>query len=272
MSEKRVIKFSKFQGAGNDFIIIDGREYALDDPLKYAKKLCRRHFSIGADDLLYLEKSDVTDVKMRICEPDGSEASMCGNGVRCVGAFLKRKTGKNSFKIETLAGIRTVSFENGLYTVDMGTMQPLGGFVNPHTDALIKKVKLFNRDYTIVSPGEPHAVSVVESIYGIDINSALKVARNFELFPYGINVDYVEIENDYIKVRTFERGVWNETYACGTGAVSSAFVARAALKKDSILVKMRGGDLFVSFEKDKIFLSGEAELVYNGELEIGGEG
>ncbi len=271
MSEKKTIKFSKYQGAGNDFIIIDGREFPLDDPLKYSKKLCKRHFSIGADDLLYIEDSNDADVKMRVCEPDGSEATMCGNGIRCVAAYLRKKYGKESFRIETLSGIRTVNFDGMLYTVDMGGMQPLGDFVNPPENVFRKEIDLFNRKYVIVSPGEPHAVSIVDSIYGIDINSALRVARNFSIFPKGINVDYVEIEDDFIKVRTFERGVWEETLACGTGAVSSAFVAREFLKKDKILVKMRGGDLYVTFEKEDIFLSGKAELVYNGELEIGGE-
>ncbi len=271
MSEKKIIKFSKYQGAGNDFIIIDGREFSLEDPLMYSKKLCKRRFSIGADDLLYVESSDVADVKMRVCEPDGSEATMCGNGIRCVAAYLRKKYKKDRFSIETLSGIRVVSFRDGLYTVDMGGMQPLGNFVNPPENVLRKEIFLFNRKYVIVSPGEPHAVSIVDSIYGIDINSALKVARNFSLFPKGINVDYVEIEGNFIKVRTFERGVWAETLACGTGAVSSAFVAREFLKRDKILVKMRGGDLYVTFKKEKMFLSGKAELVYNGELEIGGE-
>ncbi len=271
MSEKKTIKFSKYQGAGNDFIIIDGREFPLDDPLKYSKKLCKRHFSIGADDLLYIEDSSVADAKMRVCEPDGSEATMCGNGIRCVGAYLRKKVGKNRFAIETLSGIRTVEFDGNLYTVDMGNMQPLRNFINPPEDKTQKNLELFNMKYIIVSPGEPHAVSIVDSIYGIDINSALKVARNFTVFPRGINVDYVEIEKDFIKVRTFERGVWAETLACGTGAVSSAFVARKFLKKDRILVKMRGGDLYVTFKKEKILLSGKAELVYNGKLEIGGE-
>ncbi len=272
MSErKKTIKFFKYQGAGNDFIIVDGREFPLENPLKYSKQLCKRHFSVGADDLLYLESSDVADVKMRVCEPDGSEATMCGNGIRCVAAYLRKKHGKDAFEIETLAGILKVNFDNGLYRVQMTDMQPLGRFVNPPEESFKKEIELFNKKYVIVSPGEPHAVSIVDSIYGIDINSALKVARNFSIFPKGINVDYVEIERDFIKVRTFERGVWAETLACGTGAVSSAFVAREYLKKDRILVRMRGGDLYVSFVDGKMFLSGKAELVYNGELEIGGE-
>ena len=271
MFEKATIQFDKYEAAGNDFIVVDGRKFPLEDPLNFAKDVCRRRFSVGADDLLYLEKSEVADVKMRICEPDGSEASMCGNGIRCVAAYLYKNEGKGQVKIETLAGIYTVSKENLLYRVKFGSMRSINGFVNPPSEKKILKKKIMNMDFTIVFPGEPHAVTIVDDINKIQIARSIEIAKNLEVFPYGINVDYVQLCGDHICVRTFERGVWGETLACGTGAVSSAFVAKDLIGKSSLMVKMKGGDLVVEFKNNEIFLLGKARLVYNGKLDtIGG--
>jgi diaminopimelate epimerase len=260
------IRFEKFQGAGNDFVIIDGREFPVEDPHTLARIICKRHFSVGADDLLYLEDSASADIKMRICEPDGSEASMCGNGIRCVAAYIMEKENKDAVKIETLSGVRTVVRENGQYTVEMGEMQKIGKFLLPPSGKLEEEIDLFNRHFYVVYPGEPHAVTIVKSLGEIDIAESIAVARNFNIFPKGINVDYVELEENSIRVRTFERGVWSETFACGTGAVSSAFVARKFLKKEEALVRMKGGNLIVRFKDDNIFLSGEAAFAFRGEL------
>ncbi len=265
-----IIKFDKFQGVGNDFIIIDGREFPIKNPNNLAKIMCKRHFSVGADDLLYLEQSQVADIKMRICEPDGSEASMCGNGVRCVAAYIREKEGKNRVTVETLAGIKEIVFKNEKYVVDFGKMQKIGRFIKSGGNSKKVEVRLQDKIFYIVSSGEPHAVTLVENIDNVDIRSSIEVAKCSSNFPEGINVDYVELKGKYIKVRTFERGVWDETLACGTGAVSSAFIAREFLHKDSILVKMKGGNLVVTFANNDIFLSGDAEFVYNAEFQWGG--
>ncbi len=266
-----ILEFDKFQGAGNDFIIIDGRDFPLENPNDLAKVICTRHFSVGADDLLYLENSKIADIKMRICEPDGSEASMCGNGVRCVASYIRKKENKNPVYVETLAGIKEISFKNEKYIVDFGSMQRVGSFVKPESNEEMLKIKLHDRVFYVVSAGEPHAVTLVKNIEEIHIENSIEVAREWNIFPYGINVDFVEIKGKYIKVRTFERGVWGETLACGTGAVSSAFIAREFLHKDIIPVKMKGGNLDVIFKKDKIFLSGDAEFVYKAYFNWGGE-
>jgi len=271
LSVKKTIQFDKYEAAGNDFIVIDGRKFPLKDPLNFAKDVCRRRFSVGADDLLYLEKSEVADVKMRICEPDGSEASMCGNGIRCVAAYLYKNEGKEQVKIETLAGIYTVSKEDSLFKVKFGSMRSINGFVNPPSERKILKKKIMNMDFTVVSPGEPHAVTIVKDINEVHIEDSIKIAKDLKIFPQGINVDYVQLCGDHICVRTFERGVWGETLACGTGAVSSAFVAKDLIGKNSIPVKMKGGELIVEFKDNEIFLLGKARLVYNGKLDtIGG--
>ena len=271
MSEKKTIQFDKYEAAGNDFVVVDGRKFPLEDPLNFAKEVCKRRFSVGADDLLYLESSEVADVKMRVCEPDGSEASMCGNGIRCVAAHLYKNEGKDLVKIETLAGIYTVSKEESLYKVKFGSMHSIGEFVYPPTEKRILKLKLKGMDFTIVSPGEPHAVTIVDDVNKVQIARSIEIAKNLEVFPHGINVDYVQLCGDHICVRTFERGVWGETLACGTGAVSSAFVAKELMGRNSLLVKMKGGDLVVEFRDNEIFLLGKARLVYNGKLDtIGG--
>jgi diaminopimelate epimerase len=272
LSEKTTILFDKYEAAGNDFILVDGRKYPLKNPLSFAKQVCRRRFSVGADDVLYLEESNVADIKMRICEPDGSEASMCGNGIRCVAAYLDKSDGKSVVSIETLAGIYKVSKKDNLFEVEFGTMHPLGNFVKPFTQEKILEKEFLGMKFYIVSPGEPHAVTIVEDIEKISIGRSIEIAKNFDIFPDGINVDYVQLCGDHICVRTFERGVWGETFACGTGAVSSAFIARKLIEKNPICVKMKGGKLFVKFDRDKIFLLGEAQLVYNGKLEMIGGG
>ncbi len=269
--EKLKMKFEKYQGAGNDFIIVDGREEPLTDPLGVAKMVCKRRFSVGADDLLYLEGSEKADIKMHICEPDGTEASMCGNGVRCVAAYIRYKENKNKnvVKIETLSGIKTVVYNNGLYTVNMGKMQKIGNFISPPSDKIEEEIDMLGMHFYIVSPGEPHAVTIVKNLGEVDINKSIAIARNFNIFPKGINVDYVELEENSIRVRTFERGVWAETFACGTGAVSSAFISKKFLHENSIIVRMKGGNLNVEFKNDDVFLSGKANFVFTGEINLG---
>lgn len=267
-SHEKMITFEKYHGAGNDFIIIDGRKFPLRDPFATSRILCKRHFSIGADDLLYLEESKVADIKMHICEPDGTEASMCGNGIRCVASYLLRDSKKSSITIETLSGIKTVFKKGDLFTVEMGKMQPIGKFMVPHSDRLIIKKEINSRTYYIVSAGEPHIVTFVKDIDQLDIaKNAFPIAHNFKMFPEGINVDFVGLKNDNIHLRTFERGVWNETLACGTGAVSSAFVTKMIFnRKDEMKVQMKGGTLIVSFKDERAFLTGKAEFVFKGEI------
>ena len=266
--KEKMIAFEKYHGTGNDFIIIDGREFPLKDPLSTAKELCKRHFSIGANDVLYLEESSIADIKIRILEPDGTEADMCGNGVRCVGAYLS-KEGKEEATIETLSGIKKVSKKDNLFTVDMGEMQSIEKFITPKQNKIMVNMKINEKTFYIVSSGEPHAVAFTHNLKQLDIiKEALPIAHNFEVFPKGINIDFIERQGNDIKVRTFERGVWDETLACGTGAVASAFVAKYLFSiKNGIKVQMEGGELFVTFENKKSFLTGEAKFVYRGEIE-----
>lgn len=272
MKEKLCLKVHKYQGAGNDFVIIDEEENVGKkiEPLKLSPILCNRHFSIGADTLLYISKSNVADVKMRVCEIDGSESNMCGNGLRCIGLYYMKKTGKNIITVETLGGIKGVRAFRGEFIVSMGTMSPIGDFIFPKNTAPILNIKYGSFNFYVVSPSEPHAVAIVDNLDEVDPDFAISFTKKFDLFPKGINVDFVKIFDENIVVRTFERGIWGETLACGTGAVSSAYVAREIFgySKDIVKVKMKGGFLEVIFSNEEILLKGPAQHVFSCEIEV----
>jgi diaminopimelate epimerase len=268
LKEEVVFDFFKYQAYGNDFVIIDGRKSTFKDPFKISKILCDRHFSVGCDDVLYIENSFVADAKMRVCEPDGSESSMCGNGVRCVADYLMKELAKSEVKIETLGGIKSVHKEDtGLYTVNMGPMQNVGDFITPPSEEIIEERDFELGRFYIVSPGEPHAVTIVKNVDEIDIKEALEISKDNNIFPYGINVDFFEHNESFLKLRTFERGIWGETLSCGTGAVSSAFVAHIKLgMPNEITVHTKGGILQVKITDEGIFLTGEAVFVFKGNI------
>lgn len=272
MKEKLCLKIHKYQGAGNDFIIVDEEENKgkTIEPLKLSQILCDRHFSVGADTLLYISKSKIADIKMRVCEVDGSESNMCGNGLRCIGLYYMKKMSKSSVTVETLGGVKRVEAFEDRFIVSMGTMVPIGDFIVPKTIENIFTVRYDNINFYVVSPSEPHAVAVIENIDEVDPNFAVRLTKKFDLFPKGINVDFIKIFNDTIIARTFERGIWGETLACGTGAVSSAYVAREVFgySKDVVKVQMRGGLLEVIFNDNEIFLKGPAEHIFSCEIEV----
>jgi diaminopimelate epimerase len=270
LKEKISLEFMKYQAFGNDFVIIDGRKLPVRNPLEVSKLICNRHFSVGCDDLLYLEDSFTADVKMRICEPDGSESSMCGNGVRCVGNYVMKETGKNEITVETAGGIKMVTKkESDIYTVNMGSMQNIGDFIKPSSHETVEERDFDLGKFYIVSPGEPHAVTVVKNVDSIDIGNAESVSKNRDIFPYGINVDFFEIHEEFIKLRTFERAIWGETLSCGTGAVSSAFIAHTKFNlPDELNVQTKGGVLRVKITDDGILQTGEARFVFKGKITL----
>lgn len=271
MKEVLPLRIHKFHGTGNDFIILDSRENKPVDPLKVSQILCNRHFSVGADTLLYLEDSIVADLKVRICEIDGSESSMCGNGLRCIGLYTMRKCGKKAITVETLGGVKKVTFvEDSLFEVAMGQLVPIGDFLNPISDLILDQISFSNHRFYVVCPSEPHAVCLVDDMRAIDVSFAIDIARRINKFPYGINVDFIMIRDGTVFMRTFERGVWRETLACGTGAVASAYVARAVfgLRENPVKVAAKGGSLEVFFDNSESYLKGEARYVFSGTAEI----
>lgn len=287
-----MLKFTKMEGIGNDYVYIDNINQTVDNPSELSKKISDRHFGIGSDGLILISRSDVADFKMNIYNPDGSEAEMCGNGIRCVGKFVYDKglTDKTEVTIETLAGIKTLelTLENGkvsLVKVDMG--EPILdadkipvinyelqrssegiSFVNADTDLLIrnKTIKL-----TCVSMGNPHAICFVDNVNDIDIEKIGSTIENDENFPNRTNVEFIDIVNSKeINMRVWERGA-GETLACGTGACASvvASVLNGYTERE-VIVNLLGGKLEISYDKSNnhVYLKGPARIVYEGEIDL----
>jgi len=265
----RKLAFVKMVGAGNDFIVIDNRVSGIGYRVSLsmlARSVCQRQTGLGADGLLVLEKSKKADLKMRIFNADGSEAEMCGNGLRCV-ALYARDTGK--VKIETKAGIYDVSVRGkDRVKIKMEGVRDLCLDL-----ALMVNGRSIKVNY--VDTGVPHTVIFVEGLEDIDVGSIGRNIRYHKKFkPRGTNVDFVEIINDKnIKMRAYERGVEGETLACGTGAVAAAIVTGIGYRESRIgvNVRTRGGTLKVYFKKigkkiKDVYLEGEAKEVYKGEV------
>ncbi len=229
-----MIKFTKMHGLGNDYVYINAIEQKIENESELAKYVSDRHFGVGSDGLILICKSDVADFRMRMFNSDGSEAEMCGNGIRCVGKFVYDKglTNKTEVTIETLAGIKTLVFniKNGkveTVRVDMGEpiLNPEQIPVNSNENP-VKNLKLNAYDkqfiFSCVSMGNPHAITVVEDAKNFDVEKYGKVLEIADVFPNRTNVEFVEIiDEEHIKMRVWERGA-GETLACGTGACATA--------------------------------------------------
>ncbi|MBU4343725.1 MAG: diaminopimelate epimerase [Candidatus Omnitrophica bacterium] len=264
------LKFTKMVGAGNDFVVIDTRLSVIGVRLslpKLACALCERKTGVGADGALVLEKSKKADFKMRIFNADGSEAEMCGNGLRCavLHAGKKRKV-----KIETMAGM----YEAEITGKNRVRIKMAGPKDLKKDLCIIVNGRAIKVNY--IDTGVPHAVIFVEGLDKIDVDNIGRGIRYHDEFkPRGTNVDFVEIIDDTsIRMRTYERGVEGETLACGTGAVASAIISVIGYRLSviGINVHTKGGILKVYFKKDgskvkDVYLEGEAKIVYKGEVD-----
>ncbi|MEM1582471.1 MAG: diaminopimelate epimerase [Candidatus Bathyarchaeia archaeon] len=279
------LEFWKMHGLGNDYIVIDNRGGKLNDDAisLLARKLCRRRFSVGADGLLLLYNSVAADVKMRIFNADGSEAEMCGNGIRCLAKYCYENgiVNKREINVETLAGIKSVWLEivDGRVrsaTVDMGSplfergkIPVVGGgkFIDEDIkvdDALFRA--------TCLSVGNPHCVIFVNEVEGFPVEYYGPKIENHSMFPRRINVEFVQVlRKDLLKVRVWERGV-GETLACGTGACASVVAGSILGKVDrECTVQLLGGELKIRYaENDRVFMTGPAEKVYSGVIDLEG--
>ncbi len=255
------------QGTGNDFILIDGREFPTDvlDLPAAAVRMCDRHFGIGADGLIIVLPSKRADLYMRIFNPDGSEPEMCGNGIRCLAKYVydRAKEKKDVLSVETLAGIMVpaVIVKNGVAVgveVDMGKPQSTGDI---DFDVQGNRFKA-----TSVSMGNPHCVIFVEDVSRVKLDDIGPKIENHSQFPKKTNVEFVQVMNkSEITVRVWERGA-GETLACGTGACASV-VAGVLIGKTGrrVLVHLPGGDLDVEWEEDDhVVLRGPAEEIFDG--------
>lgn len=273
-----MFSFCKMQATGNDFIIIDYLENKLEYSYKLlAEFLCDRHFGVGADGLITVEKSSISDFKMRIFNKDGSEAEMCGNGIRCLAKYVyeKKLINKNEFTIETLAGIKTIKLEvEGesviKIEVDMGIpifdidKVPVTYLENNYDGYMyIDGIKVYP-----LSIGNPHAVCFVDDLDKIDIEKYGKLIEDYKYFPNKTNVEFVQIVDKLnIKVRIWERGV-GETLSCGTGACAAAVISKKNKSTNNGLnVDLLGGKLKIIYD-DTIKLIGPSEFVFDGKIEI----
>lgn len=260
-------KFTKMHGAGNDYIYVYTPQYPINDPATVSRVLSKQHFGIGSDGLILIGKSDIADFSMRIFNNDGSEAMMCGNGVRCCGKFVRdhQLTQKSSVTFDTLSGIKTIQLhddENGIVhsaTVDMGA--PLE----------YKPLTIDQHNGTFVSMGNPHFVQFVENVMEVDLTANGSVLECHSAFPNKCNIEYAQVVSDNtIRMRVWERGS-GITLACGTGACATAVAAfltgRCGRESD---VQMDGGTLHIRWDENDnhIYMTGPAETVFEGVVKI----
>ena len=281
-TQPMLIKFSKMQGTGDDYIFINNMDESITCPESLSLTMCDRHYGVGADGLVLIEKSDVADARMRIFNRDGSESVMAGNSIRCVGKYLfdNKIVNKDRINIETRSGIRDLRLytRNGKVTtvsVGMGKASVLLKDIPTTIDAeraVNYPLTVGGKEYnvTLVSIGNPHCVVFTDYVDGVDVKGIGPLFENAPEFPERINTEFVRVVNpNTIKMRVYERGN-GETPACGTGACAAviAAVENGFCKKgEDVTVKLRGGDLIVNYTDEKVILIGNAELVYQGYME-----
>jgi diaminopimelate epimerase len=276
-----MMKFQKMHGLGNDFILMDEI-----DPLKYdlsalAIKLCNRHQGIGADGIILILPSEIADVKMRIINSDGSEADMCGNGIRCFAKYVydKQINTAKSFTIETGAGVMIPELivEDGkvlFVKVNMGAPKlersaiPMTGVAG---NVINESLQITGKQYKITSllMGVPHTIVFADHLSEEDLIAIGKQIENHPSFPKRTNVNFVEVINDHeINVRTWERGA-GRTLACGTGSCASAVASSLNNKTGKeVTVHLALGDLFIEWIDGIVYMTGSANHVFSGEIEI----
>ena len=281
-----MVTFTKMHGLGNDYICINSLENILAENKlpQIARYMCNRNFGIGADGLILVQESTIADIKMRIFNTDGSEAEMCGNGIRCFAKYVydNRIIDKQSISIETKAGVKLIRLKvlNGEVQeaqVDMG--RPIFDDIknisvqNNYRIPISVNIKVDDTRFigNYVSMGNPHLVIFVNNVENIDIEKYGPAIENMKCFPNKINVEFVQaLGRNTLKIRTWERGV-GETYACGTGSCASFCIAYyKGICSSYVKAILRGGELNLNYNKQNghIIMSGIATKVYDGNINI----
>ncbi|MDK2878310.1 MAG: diaminopimelate epimerase [Thermoanaerobacteraceae bacterium] len=275
------MEFVKMHGLGNDFILVNGFKEDVSKIIKKSKMLCDRHLGIGADGVILALPSDKADVKMRVINSDGSEAPMCGNGIRCFAryVFTRGIVSKTKMSVETLAGImkpeiiiiddviEAVKVDMGHYSLLKKDVPIMG---SPDEEALDLEVEAQDQKYiaTGVSMGNPHCVIFVDNVDGVPLEKVGPILENHPLFPKKTNVEFIEVKGkDHLKMRVWERGC-GLTLACGTGACASAVAAyKKGIAGNKVKVSLSVGDLMIEIQDDRrVFMTGPAEEVYSGDI------
>lgn len=274
------IRFTKMQGLGNDFVVLDAINQAFVPSPAQARFLADRHFGVGCDQLLIVEKPQQAgaDFRYRIFNADGGEVEQCGNGARCFVRYVHEHglTAKREIRVETRGGIIAPRLEaNGEVTVDMGAprFRPAEIPFVGDEDALIHQLEIAGRfiDIGIVSMGNPHAVRLVRDVERAPVKRDGARIESHPRFPHRVNAGFMQrVDRHAIRLRVFERGA-GETLACGSGACAAAVVGiRQGLLDSPVRVSMRGGDLTIVWDGPDapVLMTGPATTVFAGEIEI----
>ena len=284
-----MIKFTKMEGLGNDYVYVDCTKQNLENASNLAKIISDRHFGVGSDGLILIKSSKKADFRMQMFNSDGTEAEMCGNGIRCVGKYVYDKglTDKTTLKIETLAGIKVLNLnvEDGkvkTVKVDMG--EPILDYkLIPAKDGKVYKsrdgIKFYKvniniegdlKELTCVSMGNPHGIDFANNIEKLKIEKFGPIIEVDEHFPNKVNAEFIEILDKHnIKMRVWERGA-GETLACGTGACASVVASFLnGYTERNVTVELLGGKLEIEWNKEDnhVYMTGPAETVFEGEFD-----
>lgn len=275
-----MLEFTKMQGLGNDYIYIDATKIRIKNPNMLAKYMSDRHFGVGADGLILILPSSKADFSMRMFNADGSEAEMCGNGIRCVAKFVYDNclTDKKLITVDTKAGVKTLILNVvGKYVdtvkVDMGIPKYESECIPVISNTKIAKnlkIEILDKifDVTCVSMGNPHTVIFVDDVDSFDVKKYGELIEKNEMFPQRTNVEFVEIkDNSNIKMRVWERGT-GETLACGTGACASVVACVLnGLTSCNVKVQLLGGNLDILYnDNNHVYMTGPAKTVFEGKL------
>lgn len=283
-----MIKFTKMEGLGNDYVYVDCTKQNLENASNLAKIISDRHFGVGSDGLILIKSSRKADFRMQMFNSDGTEAEMCGNGIRCVGKYVYDKglTDKTTLKIETLAGIKVLNLnvEGGkvkTVKVDMG--EPILDYkLIPAKDGKVYKskdgIKFYKvniniegdlKELTCVSMGNPHGIDFANNIEKLKIEKFGPIIEVDEHFPNKVNAEFIEILDKHnIKMRVWERGA-GETLACGTGACASVVASFLnGYTERNVTVELLGGKLEIEWNKEDnhVYMTGPAETVFEGDF------
>lgn len=274
------MRFTKMEGLGNDYVYVNCFEEKLENTSDIAIAVSDRHFGIGSDGLILIKPSEKADFFMEMYNADGSQGKMCGNGIRCVGKYVYDSglTDKTEITVDTLAGIKylKLSVEDGKVTsvrVNMGApvLTPAEIPVNLDGDMVVDRtITIDGKDYkvTCVSMGNPHCITYMDDVEGLDIEKVGPGFENNAIFPDRVNTEFVKvIDRDTLVMRVWERGS-GETLACGTGACAVAVASILnGLCNDSVTVKLLGGDLKITWDREDntVYMEGPAKVVFTGE-------
>jgi diaminopimelate epimerase len=273
------LRFTKMQGQGNDFVVLDGVRQAVELSRDQVRRIADRHFGVGCDQVLIVEpaQSPQNDFRYRIWNADGGEVEQCGNGARCFARFVLDQglTAKREIRVETASGVIAPSIEaSGQVTVDMGAPR-----FEPHDVPFLGEARIVhplavagaNVDVSVLSMGNPHAVQVVGDVERAPVTTQGPLIENHPAFPKRVNAGYMQvIDRGHIRLRVWERGA-GETLACGTGACAAVVAGiRRGLLDDQVRVTTRGGDLKIHWlgEGRAVMMTGDAVRVFEGEIDL----